>query len=157
MSQRNENTRRANDLIAEYVGLHRLIEDVDAECHRLHDSLRACMEKTYRLVERQEKLADVLGPALSKSGPIHHQAADGTRYAIADDPDESILSVTKLAPAHTLELAPRFTADEIRDAAFREAVRSAFSDPDDYSDTIRLPGREASIRDGVYVIDQEVG
>jgi hypothetical protein len=150
----NHNADHARGLISEYVQIEEAGQALDEKDARLRTELAANTEKAHELVRRQERLADVLAPALRESGPVYHLTETGVTYSIADDPNEPLLLVVKLAPAGSLRLPARFSPEEIREAAFVEAVREAASEAGVSVGVIRLPGRHASIINGVAVPDQ---
>jgi hypothetical protein len=150
----NANADHARGLISEYIALEEQGHTLDEKDNRLRSELASNTEKARELVRRQERIADELAPALREQGPVHHLTETGVMYMVADDPNESVLLVTKLAPAGSLRLPARFTPEEMREAAFVEAVREAASEAGVSVGVIRLPGRHASVVNGVAVPDQ---
>lgn len=168
MNDRNASGDHARRLVEEYVALEERRDALDDEDAQLREERRIVAEKARALVERQERIADVLGPALRTLGPVHHLTNVGVMYAVADVPGEPLPSVTRLSPAGSLRLPPRFTADEIREAAFDAAANFVMREDDGEIEDFVVgaaaksllshlrsrDGRKASILNGVAVPDQ---
>lgn len=175
MPKRNED-HRPSLLISEYMDIDGRIDAKDAAIGRRNLQNHIEWNEISELVKRQEEIVAEVGPLiLAEKRPIAWRADDGSIYSIGASRDESLLTVVKLASPLTLSrpAEPRvFTDEAIVDAAFRAAANDVFGVPAspskssgddddtgdyipigrwDQSDTIRLPGRIATIANGVVI------
>src|SRR5690242_8385923 len=127
----NQSIDRAHRLVAEYISLEEMVQATDERNDGLRAEIEANERKAGDLTERQERIAEVLGPPIFKRGPVFFGTSTGRRYALSSDPDQSLLTVTELAPVFSLELAPRFSEAEIREAALYAAAESYIVTEDD--------------------------
>ena len=182
MSEVNDNMIRSIKLFKEHLQLEKQIEAIDVQCAQIELQAMDLEGKSERLERRQDEISMQLAPALRKIGPVtwtHERVDYVIRLGAGDDLIiEPVKSFGHLAEA-MIGNEPRF--DPVTDAAFHEALVDVFTvdsgDPDDtgefppvkaepqawprWTDKVRFAlktnGRQATIQNGVAVIDQEMG